>query len=133
MKKLFAFLLLASALGNCQQPAVAPAATTQGQVVRYQTVTDSQGQHPRVRWIVQLAAPLTVKGWNNHDYSQVKVFGLPDTVVFRAGTRFYFNYEVVPEARQTPWKTGYEWLAVPPGPPGYTPNPELALSAVKLP
>ncbi|WP_210518866.1 hypothetical protein [Hymenobacter terricola] len=133
MNKLSTFLLLAAALSSCQKTAPIPGLATpgKGQIVRYDLTYDEHNQAPRLRWIVQLAAPLSAKGWNNQDYTQVKVFDLPDTVTFRVGTKLSFTYQLVPQDQQTPWKTNYEWYSVPAYPPGYIPYPELALAEIQ--
>ncbi|WP_046245037.1 hypothetical protein [Hymenobacter terrenus] len=132
----FGILLLAVALGSCQQfnigSGAAAIALSRGQVVRYDITYDEHGANPRVRWIVQLASPLRMRGWNDREYTQVKVFSLPDTAVFRPGVKFKFTYRLVPAAQQTAWETGYERSAVLNFPAGYLPNPELALADVQL-
>ena len=131
-----AILLLALGLGSCLhanvdlQPIARPRA--HGQVVRYDLTYDAQNQNPRMRWIVQLAAPLKVEGWHRQEYAQVKVFGLADTTTYRVGTKLSFEYQLVPQVQQTPWLTNYERYAVPAYPPGYVPNPELVLHLVQI-
>ena len=138
MNKLATLLLLALGLGSgCQPSDTGPHATPEplfrGQVVRYDLTYDAHGENPRVRWIVQLASPQRVQGWNGRDYTQVKVFSLADTIAFRPGIKFKFAYQVIPFSEQTPWATNYERLAMQAFPAGYVPNPELALTSVELP
>jgi hypothetical protein len=136
VNKFFTVLLLAFGLGSCQRsdvgPHTAPIPLAKGQVMRYDITYDAQGQHPRVRWIVQLAAPLKIRGWNDRDFTQVKVFTLPDTTAYQPGVKFNFTYRVRPQAQQTAWATAYEWVSMLDFPPGYVPNPELELANVEL-
>ena len=132
MKKLLRLLGL-PLLAACTQPApeVAPTGPlVQGEIVRHQITFDQYNQNPRPRWIIALDPPRTFAGTTGQAYAQIKVFGLADTVRFRAGTRLAFRYQEVPVAQQTPWLTPYERYAVPAFPPGYTANPELVLSDV---
>lgn len=132
MKKLL--LLGLPLLAACARSAPEPAPAlpiAQGVVVRHQFTTDARNQLPRLRWVVALDAPLTFPGLNGQSYAQVKVFGLPDTIGYRAGTRLRFRYQPVALAQQTPWLTPYERYAVPAGWPGYVANPELVLSDVE--
>jgi hypothetical protein len=136
VNKFSTLLLLALGLGSCQRASVGPDATpdflARGQVVRYDLTYDADGQNPRVRWIVQLASPQRVPGLDDHDYTQVKVFNLADTAVFRPGVKFKFTYQLVPQAEQTAWATNYERSAMQDFPAGYVPNPELTLDDVQL-
>jgi hypothetical protein len=138
VNKLVSLLLLALGLGSgCQQSDTGPQATPEplfrGQVVRYDLTYDAHGENPRVRWIVQLASPQRVQGWDGRDYTQVKVFSLADTTTFRPGVKFKFTYQLVPSSEQTAWATNYERSAVVAFPAGYLPNPELAITSVQLP
>lgn len=137
MNKLSTLLLLALGLSGCQRASIGPKAApdflARGQVVRYDTTYDAIGQHPRVRWIVQLASPLRVPGWGGRDYTQVKVFSLADTAIFRPGVKFRFTYRLVPEGQQTAWVTHYERSAMQDFPAGYLPNPELVIDDIQLP
>ena len=120
-------------LAACTQtaPDIAPTEPfIQGEIVRYQTTFDLHNQNPRTRWIIALDPPRTFTGTTGQVYAQVKVFGLADTVSFRAGTRLAFHYQQVPNAQQTPWLTSYERYAVPAFPPGDTAHPELQLTDV---
>jgi len=126
-------LLALAALGGCEKPAVGPypagpAALTQGRIVRYEVAVDSLLRRPRVRGIVELAAPLTLPGANGRAYAQVKTFSLPDSTTYRVGRTIGFSYQPVPPAQQTPWRTRYEWLAMTAMPPGYVPHPEVTLA-----
>ena len=137
MNKLSTLLLLALGLAGCHRSevepdAALPAAFSRGQVVRYDLTYDAQGQNPRLRWIVQLAAPMRVRGWNGRDFTQVKVFSLADTLTFRRGVKFNFTYHLVPQEQQTAWATHYERAAILDFPAGYVPNPELALANVQV-
>jgi hypothetical protein len=136
VNKLATLLLLALGVGSCQRASVGPDAApdflARGQVVRYDLTYDADGQNPRVRWIVQLASPMRVPGLGDRDYTQVKVFNLADTAVFRPGVKFKFTYQLVPQADQTTWATNYEHSAMQDFPAGYLPNPELALDDVQL-
>ena len=136
MNKFATLLLLAVGLGSCQRSGVSPRPaddhTARGQVLRYDLTYDAQGQNPRVRWIVQLASPMRVPGWGDRDYTQVKVFSLADTTIFRPGVKFNFTYQRVPEADQTAWATNYERSATQDFPAGYLPNSELAVNDVRL-
>jgi hypothetical protein len=134
MKKLFRLFAL-PLLAACTHttPDVAPIVPAiQGEIVRYQTTFDQHNQNPRTRWIIALDPPRTFPGATGQAYSQVKVFGLADTVSFRVGTRLAFRYQEVPSAQQTPWLTPYERYAVPAFAPGYTAHPELLLFDVSL-
>lgn len=136
MNKLSTVGLLALALGGCQQSEIRPdlpaaVVAAQGQIVRYDLTYDEHNQHPQGRWIVQLATPMRIKGWRNQEFTEVKVFTMPRSTRFRVGTTIRFTYKQVPQAQQTPWKTGYEWSSTQAYPPGYTPNPELVLAAVQ--
>lgn len=136
MNKLATLLLLALGLSRCQRAGVGPKSSpdllARGQVVRYDLTYDADGQNPRVRWIVQLASPLRVSGLGDRDYTQVKVFSLADTVVFRPGVKFKFTYQLVPPNQQTAWATSYEQSARQNFAAGYVPNPELALDDIQL-
>jgi hypothetical protein len=135
VNKHFTLLLpLAIGLGSCQRSGVGPRPDflARGQVVRHDITYDANGEHPRVRSIVQLASPLRVRGHDDRDYTQVKVFTLGDTTTFRPGVKFKFTYQLVGPAEQTAWATNYEWSAMEGLPAGYLPNPELALADMQL-
>ncbi|WP_201987494.1 hypothetical protein [Hymenobacter rubidus] len=137
MNKLSTIGLLAVALCGCQRPSaqteeLAPASLAKGQIVRYDLTYDALNHRPRMRWIVQLAYPLRMAGLDEQDYAQVKVFGLSDTTTFRVGTKFVFTYQTVPDARQTPWLTTYEWNAAESVSSGYAANPELIVDNVQV-
>ena len=119
---LTAIFLLGITLSCRKQSEQAPQLT--GRIVRYETTFDQKASNPRIRWLVDVS-PLTFNGLDGQPYQQVKVFGLPDTVAYRAGRTVRFRYQLVPYDQQTPWLTPYERFSVPAGPPGATPLPEL--------
>lgn len=134
MKKLLRLIVLPLMVAcNATTPDVAPTVPSiQGEIVRFQTTFDQHNQNPRTRWVVVLDPPHTFPGTTGLAYTQVKVFGLTDTISFRVGTRLAFRYQNVPSAQQTPWLTSYERYAMPATPPGYTAHPELQLFDVSL-
>lgn len=118
---------------SCQKEDLTPELpVTTARVVKAEVTVDSDSRNPRTRWIINIA-PLELPGWSGRPYQQARVFNLPDTVSYKAGTLFSFRYKLVPEAEQTPWKTLYEWNAVPAPtqPLGATAFPELVLSDIK--
>ncbi|GAB3637815.1 hypothetical protein GCM10027422_34050 [Hymenobacter arcticus] len=120
--------VLATSTGCTKDGDVSPeSAFTTGQLVKLETTLDGTGQNPRSRWIIDLA-PITLEGYQAKLYSQVKVFNLPANLDYQAGQRISFHYQLVPYAQQTPWKTTYEWLAVPAMPPGATALPEISVT-----
>jgi len=102
---------------------------TSGRLVKLETTIDGTGQNPRPRWRIDVA-PLSLAGYQGTLYQQVKTFSLPATADYQEGQTITFHYQLVPYAQQTPWKTGYEWNAVPAMPPGTTAWPEITLSEV---
>lgn len=136
MNKLSTIGLLALGVWGCQRPGTEPdilaPTRAKGQIIRYDITYDAQNEHPRPRWIVQLAYPAKMLGFGEQNFAQVKVFDLLDTTTFRVGTKLAFTYNKVPQSRQTPWLTNYEREAQQPFPAGYTPNPELMLSEMHL-
>ncbi|GAB3637919.1 hypothetical protein GCM10027422_35090 [Hymenobacter arcticus] len=133
--KAYRLLTLASisllAMSGCNKKGeVSPAdGATTGRLVKMQLTYDMPGQNTQPRWIVDVA-PLTLEGYQGKLYAQAKVFNLPTNVTYQEGQVLSFHYQLVPYAQQTPYKTGYEWGAVPPGPPGATALPEIILSDV---
>lgn len=118
---------------SCQQDQEAsPTPLTTGRVVKIETTRDGQNLNPRPRWVIDVA-PLSFEGnWPGHTYAQVKAFNLPDTSTYAAGKTISFHYQLVPVARQTPWKTAHEWHTMAPVPGGADPFAELMLSNVQL-
>lgn len=104
-----------------------------GTVVKTEITVDAQSNNPRTRWIIAIA-PLSLPGWQGKTYQQAKVFALPDTSSYKAGTTLTFHYRLIPEAQQTPWNTPYEWYSVPAltQPPGAVPLPEITISDVTI-
>lgn len=117
---------------SCQQEDVMPELPeATARVIRTEITVDGDSRNPRTRWVIDIA-PLELPGWSGRPYQQAKVFNLPDTISYKTGTRFSFRYTVVKEAEQTPWRTPYEWNAVPAStqPLGAIGFPELVLSNV---
>ncbi|AMJ64038.1 hypothetical protein [Hymenobacter sp. PAMC 26628] len=107
---------------------VSPASDlTSGRLVKLETTLDGTGQNPRPRWRIDVT-PLSLAGYQGTLYQQVKTFSLPATADYQVGQTITFHYQLVPYAQQTPWKTQYEWLAVPAMPPGATALPEITLT-----
>jgi len=122
--------LLAMSNG-CEKEAATPSAPLQtGRLVLLQTTIDDEGHRPRPRWLVDVA-PLSFAGLAGVAYQQVKVFDLPDTVVYKAGRYIKFHYQLVPQARHTPWRTAYERFNMAPGIAWGDKLPELNLSDVQ--
>ncbi|GAA4493205.1 hypothetical protein GCM10023172_01480 [Hymenobacter ginsengisoli] len=113
---------------GCQKGGDASPASdlTSGRLVKVETTLDGTGQNPRPRWRIDVA-PLSLAGYQGTLYQQVKTFSLPATADYQVGQTITFQYQLVPYAQQTPWKTGYEWNAVPAMPPGATALPEITL------
>jgi hypothetical protein len=105
-------------------------ALTSGRLVKLETTLDKPGQNPHPRWLIDLA-PLSLAGYQGTLYQQAKTFSLPATADYQVGQTITFHYQLVPYEQQTPWKTGYEWNAVPATPPGATALPEITLSDVQ--
>jgi hypothetical protein len=115
--------------GGHKQPAD-PLPEVEFKVIKYELTVDAQLQQPWVRYIIEQVPADSLPGLNNRKYVQVKTFDLWDTLTFSRGRHFRAHYELKPYRIQTPWKTRYEWLSVPPVPPGYTPNPEVELQQI---
>ena len=120
-------LLTMSSSCRKEEDASPPSDLTSGRLVKQENTIDRTGQIPRPRWIIDLA-PLALAGYQGILYQQVKVFNLPPNTTYHVGQTLAFQYQLVPYAQQTPWKTGYEWNAVPAQPPGATALPEITLS-----
>ncbi len=119
--------LLSLSSGCRKEDAASPASgLTRGRLVKQENTVDATGQLTRPRWIIDLA-PLSLAGDHGTLYSQAKVFTLPPTSAYQVGQTVSFHYQLVPYAQQTPWKTGYEWNAVPAMAPGATALPEITL------
>ena len=117
---------------SCQKEsdAVAPAVTT-GRVVRYEPTVDNNLQNARTRWVVDLS-PMELPGVGGKLYRQAKVFNLPDTLRYKAGTTFQFHYQLVPIPNQTPWKSYPERFGVPAAPYDVELMAEIAVSDVQI-
>lgn len=128
----FAGISMLGMSNSCQKEsdAVSPALTT-GRVLKYETTLDDQFQHPRPRWIIDIA-PLSLAGWAGDPYQQAKVFNLPDTTVYKAGQVILFHYQLVPQTQQTPWETWIERHNMNSKRVGAELLPELTLSDVQL-
>ena len=126
------------ALGNrCEpEPAVPAEPLATGRLVRLENTIDDQGQRPRPRWEVDVAplafAGLTTGGAPGQDYTQAKVFDLPDTATYRVGRSIRFRYQLVPPAQHTPWRTYYERMNTAPGMAWGDRLPELTPTQVEL-
>ncbi len=118
---------------SCQKEDLTPELpVATARVVKTEIAVDSDSKNPRTRWIINIA-PLKLPGWSGQLYQQARVFNLPDTLSYKTGTLLSFRYKLVSEAEQTPWRTLYEWNAVPAQtqPLGATAFPELVLSDIK--
>lgn len=125
--------LLATSFGCRKETDVLPSAVVvTGRLLKTETTWDSKAQNPRPRWIVDITPQSLEGNWPGHSYQRAKVFNLPDTVVCRAGRLISFQYQVVPAAQQTPWKTAYEWVNTQQAPAGAEPLAEITLSDVQL-
>ena len=126
------------ALGNrCEPEPAAPAEPlATGRLVRLESTVNDRGQRPRPRWevdVAPLAFPgLTTGGAPGQDYTQAKVFDLPDTATYRVGCSIRFRYHLVPPEQHTPWRTYYERMNTAPGMAWGDRLPELTLTQVEL-
>ena len=112
---------------GCRKEGAPPEAElTSGRLVKQESTVDATGKITRPRWIIDLA-PLSLPGYQGALYPQAKVFNLPPDAPYHPGQTLAFHYQLVPYGQQTPWKTGYEWNAVPAQPPGATALPEITL------
>lgn len=125
-------------MGNsCEKEAAAPSSfVATGRLVRLETTIDDNGNNPRPRWevdVTPLSFPgLTAGGAPGIDYRHVKVFDLPDTLLYKAGRVIRFRYHLVPQARHTPWRTPYERYNMAPELAWGDRLPELMLYEVEL-
>jgi hypothetical protein len=122
---------------SCEKELAAPSTPlATGRLVLLETTVDDRGQSPRPRWEVEvspLSFPgLTAGGVFGPEFSQVKVFDLLDTTLYRAGRTIRFRYRLVPQAQQTPWRTPYEMYNMAPVLAWGDRLPELTLSDVEL-